>query len=316
MKTKSSTTASPSASADGGLPFAVSLYTVFLCMLFGANTVAVKISLTGIGVFTTAGLRFGVAAVVLSLWAVCTGKPLALTRHQARQLAPLGVIFFFQLALFNFGQSMTTASHGTLISNVLPFVVMILAHFFIPGERASLQKAAGLILGFVGVALLFYDSAALTGDALHGDFLILLAIMVWACNVVYMKKIIKGFHPLQVTLYPMALAVPAYLVCGYFFDGQMIRTLDAPVVSAMLYQSLVTASFGFVAWNTLIAKYGATTLHAFVFVMPISGVFLGVVLLDEPVTAHLIIAIILVTAGLLVVNGRIPRRSRQETPSR
>lgn len=301
--------------ADSGLPLAVSLYTVFLCMLFGANTVAVKISLTGIGVFTTAGLRFGVATAVLMFWAACTGKPLALTRHQVRQLAPLGVIFFCQLALFNFGQSMTTAAHGTLISNVLPFVVMILAHFFIPGERASLGKAAGLVLGFAGVALLFYDSATLTGEALHGDFLILLAVLVWSCNVVYMKKIISGFHPLQVTIYPMAMAVPAYLLCGYFFDGQMIRTLDAPVVSAMLYQALVTASFGFVAWNTLIAKYGATTLHAFVFVMPISGVFLGVVLLDEPVTANLIVAILLVTAGLIVVNRRGAGRSEKAAGS-
>ena len=120
---------------------------MFLCILFGANTVAVKISLTGLGVFTTAGLRFGIAAVVVTLWAFCTGKPLALTRLQAKQLAPLAVIFFFQLALFNFGQSMTTASHGTLISNILPFVVMILAHFFIPGDHVSLQKVAGLVLG-------------------------------------------------------------------------------------------------------------------------------------------------------------------------
>jgi len=293
---------------NGGLPLGASLYTMFLCILFGANTVAVKISLTGIGVFTTAGLRFGIAAIVLSLWAACTGKPLAITRRQARQLAPLGIIFFCQLALFNFGQSMTTASHGTLISNVLPFVVMILAHFFIPGERVSLQKVAGLALGFIGVTLLFFDSLAMTGGALKGDMLILLAVMVWACNAVYVKKIIGGFHPLQITLYPMTMTVPVFLLCGYFFDGEMVKSLAAPVINALLYQALVTASFGFVAWNTLIAKYGATTLHSFVFIMPVSGVFLGVAMLGEPVTAHLVTAIILVTVGLLVVNGRMARR--------
>lgn len=290
---------------DGGLPFGVALYTMFLCILFGANTVAVKISLTGLGVFTTAGLRFGIAAVVITLWAVCTGKPLALTRLQARKLAPLAVIFFFQLALFNFGQSMTTASHGTLISNILPFVVMFLAHFFIPGDKVSLQKIAGLVLGFVGVILLFFDSLAMTGDAVFGDFLILLAVLVWACNAVYVKKIIAGFHPLQITLYPMTAAVPVFFLCGYFFDGQMIASLDPPVIKALLYQALVTASFGFVAWNTLMSRYGATALHSFVFIMPVSGVFLGVMMLGEPVTAHLVSAIVLVTLGLVVVNGRM-----------
>ncbi len=298
----------PAAAADGGLPLGASLFTMFLCILFGANTVAVKISLTGLGVFTTAGLRFGIAAVAVFSWAVCTGKPLALSRRQARQLAPLVVIFFCQLALFNFGQSMTTASHGTLISNVLPFVVMILAHFFIPDESIRLRKVAGLILGFVGVAMLFFDSLVMTGDAFQGDLLILLAVFVWACNAVYVKKIIADFHPLQITLYPMSLTVPAFLLCGYFFDGEMVRSFDAPVIKAMLYQALVTASFGFVAWNTLISKYGATTLHSFVFIMPVSGVFLGVVMLGEPVTAHLVSSIILVTVGLIVVNGRVGRR--------
>jgi drug/metabolite transporter (DMT)-like permease len=82
----------------------------------------------------------------------------------------------------------------------------------------------------------------------------------------------------------------------------MIRSLETPVLAALLYQALVTASFGFVAWNTMISRYGATSLHSFVFVMPLSGVLLGVTLLNEPVTAHLLVAIVLVTVGLVVVN--------------
>ena len=306
MKTDSSTLI-PTAT-DGGLPLGAALYTMFLCILFGANTVAVKISLTGFGVFTSAGLRFGIAAVVITLWAAATGKSLAITRHQARQLAPLGVIFFCQLALFNFGQNLTLASHGTLISNVLPFVVMILAHFFIPDENISLQKVVGLALAFIGVAMLFFDSLVMTKDALRGDILVLAAVMVWACNAVYVKKIIQGFHPLQITLYPMTITVPVFLLCGYFFDGGMVKSFSVPATQALLYQAIVTASYGFVAWNTLIAKYGATNLHSFVFIMPVSGVFLGVIMLGEPVTANLVTSIILVTAGLFVVNGRMARR--------
>lgn len=271
-------------------------------MLFGANAVAIKISLTGLGVFTNAGIRFGIAAFIIFLWARCTGKPLAVKANQLHQLVILAIFFFVQLSLFYFGQNKTTASHGTLITNVLPFVVMILAHYFIPGDTINLKKVSGLVLGFSGVLVLFFDTTGLTGAALHGDLYILLAVLVWGCHVVYMKKIIDGFHPIQVTLYPVSIAAPMFLLSGFFWDGAMIRFIDASIIKAMLYQTLVTAAFGFVAWNTMIRKFGATALHSFVFIMPISGVFLGVTLLGEPVTASLVCAIILVVAGLIVGN--------------
>ena len=270
--------------------------------MFGANAVAIKISLTGLGVFTNAGMRFGIAALVIFIWARCTGKPLAVKARQVPQLVILSLFFFVQLSLFYFGQSKTTASHGTLITNVLPFVVMVLAHFFIPGDTINLKKITGLILGFTGVLVLFFDNVALTGDALQGDFLVLLAVLVWGCHVVYMKKVIEGFHPIQVTLYPVSMAALMFLLSGFLWDEEMVHFIDASIIKAMLYQTLVTASFGFVAWNTMIQKFGATALHSFVFIMPISGVFLGVTLLGEPITANLVGAIVLVVTGLIVVN--------------
>lgn len=292
----------PETANHHGLPLRASLFTIFLCMLFGANAVAIKISLTGLGVFTNAGLRFGIAALVIFLWARCTSKPLAVTAGQVQQLVILAGFFFVQLSLFYFGQSKTTASHGTLITNVLPFVVMILAHYFIPGDSINLKKVAGLVLGFTGVLVLFFDNTTLTGDALQGDLFVLLAVLVWGCHVVYMKKVTDSFHPIQITLYPVAMAASMFLLSGYLFDDEMIRFIDGSIIKAMLYQTLVTAAFGFVAWNTLIQKFGATALHSFVFIMPISGVFLGVTLLGEPVTAHLLCAIVLVVTGLIVVN--------------
>jgi drug/metabolite transporter (DMT)-like permease len=285
-----------------GLPLGASLFSMFLCMLFGANAVAIKISLTGLGIFTTAGIRFGIAAIVIFLWARCSGRPLAVTRTQLRQLVILAIFFFVQLSLFYFGQSKTTASHGTLIANVLPFVVMILAHYFIPGDTINLKKVSGLILGVAGVLVLFFDNVALTGDALLGDLLILLAVLVWGCHVVYIKRIIEGFHPIQITLYPISMAAPMFLLSGFIWDGEMVRFIDASIIKAMLYLTFITASFGFVAWNTMIQKFGATALHSFIFIMPISGVFLGVTLLGEPITTNLIGAIVLVVTGLIVVN--------------
>ena len=287
---------------DGGLPLSASLFTIFLCILFGANAVAVKIGFTGLGVFTSAGVRFSIAALTIYFWARITGKPLKIREGQFRQLVLLGLIFFFQLSLFYLGQNKTTASHGTLIANVLPFGVMVLAHYFIPGETILLRRFMGLVLGFIGVLLLVFDSVMLTVEMAYGDLLVLLAVGVWSCNAIYTKRVIAGYHPLQITMYPMALASLLFFVCGYFFDAQMIIAIEPRMAGALAYQIFVTASFGMVAWNTLIRRYGATALHSFVYIMPISGVILGVLILDEPITHSLLVSVLLIASGLVIVN--------------
>jgi len=289
------------------LPLGASLYTVFLCILFGANAVAIKISLTGIGIFTTAGLRFSLAATVLCLWATATGKPLAVTREQAIKLIPFLIIFPFQLSLYYFGLSKTTASHGTLIANLLPFVVLVLAHFFIPGDRITMRKITGLFFGFAGVVFLFFDKAVVNSDAMVGDLMVLCASFLWGCSAVYVKRIISGFHAVQITLYPMIFTAPLFLLLGYLFDGEMVRLINPAIIKAFLYQSIVTASFGFVAWNGMLQKFGATALHSFIFIMPLSGVFFGVLLLGEPVTIHLITSILSIVTGIMIIQMK-PKR--------
>lgn len=294
---------------SSGLPVNASLFTIFLCILFGANAVAVKISFTGLGIFTSAGVRFSIAALAIFCWARLAGKPLAIRKSQFSQLVPLALIFFVQLALFFTGLNKTTASHGTLIANVLPFGVMLLAHFFVPGEVIVLKKFIGLILGFSGVILLFFDSARFTAEMVAGDLLILLAVGVWSCNAVYTKRIISDYHPIQITLYPMMMSSLLFLGCGFIFDDTMVRKIDPTIIKAMLYQIFVTASFGMVAWNTLIRKYGATSLHSFVYIMPVSGVVLGVLILGEPVTYNLIASVLLIATGLIIVNRSVKTKN-------
>lgn len=292
------------AAANGELPLGPAIFCIFLNMLFGANAVAVKISLLGLGVFTTAGLRFLIAAVAISLWAALTGQSLYVDRRQAGRLFILSLFFVAQIALFYLGLNLTTASHGTLIGNLLPFVVLLLAHFFIPGDTITGRKVIGMILGFCGVLFVVLDRQDAAADVRTGDLIILAAVTIWGMSAVYVKKIGATIHPVIVSLYPMFLAVPCFLLAGYIWDGGMVRSLDSAVTMSLLYQALVTASFGFIAWNTLLRKYGATALHSFVFVMPLSGVFFGVVMLGEPVTPHLLASIALIVAGIAVINGR------------
>lgn len=284
------------------LSFLAGCFTVFLCTLFGANAVAIKISLAGLGVFTTAGLRFFIASIVIFIWARVTGRSFYIKKQQMHQILIIAICFTMQLSLFYLGLSKSNASRGTLMLNLQPFFTLFLAHFFIPGDRITTRKAVGILMGFSGVVFVFMEKKGITADFQIGDLMILTATFLWSCNTVYTKRIIHTFLPFHIVLYPMILAVPIFFLEGFLWDSAMINNIDLKILGALMYQSLVTASFGFLAWITMLQKYGAVALHSFIFIMPIAGVLLGGLVLGEPITWKILIALLLIVSGILVVH--------------
>ena len=293
------------------LSFAAVVFTVFLCVIFGSNAVAVKIAFSGMGVFTTAAIRFGIASLAIFLWARITGQTIALKKGQFHQVLIFSALFTVQLSLFYLGLSKSNASRGTLLANLVPFFILFLAHFFIPGDRITMRKFCGIVLGFAGVIFMFIDEEAIQAGFHTGDMIILGAVSIWSCATVYLKRIIGTFSPFQVVLYSTMFSVPLFLAAALLWDQAMIFQLNAPVIGAILYQSLVTASFGFVAWNTMLKKYGAVSLHSFMFIMPIAGVALGGMVLDEPISLKILLALAFIVFGILVVHWH----AKKEAPA-
>ncbi len=297
------------------LSFAAAAFAVFLCVIFGSNAVAVKIAFSGMGVFTVAAIRFGIAAMAIFLWARMSGQTIALQKGQVHQILIFSALFTFQLSLFYLGLSKSNASRGTLLSNLLPFFVLFLAHFFIPGDRITRRKFFGILLGFAGVVFMFLDEEGIRAGFRTGDLIILGAVTVWSCATIYLKRIITTFHPFQIVLYSTMFSVPIFFLGAIIWDTHMVFALNAPVIGSLLYQSLITASFGFVAWNTMLKKYGAVSLHSFLFIMPIAGVALGGLVLGEPITVKILLALVFIVSGILVVHWH-PKRAISTYPIR
>jgi drug/metabolite transporter (DMT)-like permease len=298
---------SGSAPQDKDFSFWAVVFTVFICMLFGANAVAIKISLKGLGVFTTAGIRFGIASVAIFVWTRITGRSLAIRKRQVCQMMVISVIFTAQLSLFYLGLSKSNASRGTLLVNFQPFFTLFLAHFFIPGDQITKKKIMGILMGFFGVAFVFLEKKGFETHLNVGDLMILAAAFLWACNAVYTKRIISSFQPFQIVLFPMLFSVPFFFGGAVLWDEHMIGFVDLEVIGAMAYQSLIAATFGFVAWNSMLKRYGAVALHSFIFVMPITGVLLGGLILKEPITMNILIALLLIVSGILVIHYKLKK---------
>ena len=158
---------------------------------------------------------------------------------------------------------------------------------------------------------MFLDEAGISGGLRTGDHIILLAVGIWSCSTVYLKRIINSFSPFQVVMYSTMFSVPFFLIEALLWDRSMVFQLNARVIGALIYQSLITASFGFVAWNTMLQKHGAVAMYSFIFIMPIAGVTLGGIILGEPITIKILLALVFIVSGILVVHWR----AKKEPPA-
>jgi drug/metabolite transporter (DMT)-like permease len=284
------------------MPLSAILFTICICTAFGANAVAIKVCLEGMGPYTTAALRFVMASLAIYTWARLTGQSFAIDRRQVSQILIYTIIFTTQISLFYFGLSKTYAARATLLVNLQPFLVLLLAHFFVPGDRMTIRKFLGLLVGFLGVMLLLVEKAPWQAPYAIGDLVIVLVALLWSCNAVYAKRIIANFEPFQIVLYPMVLSIPVFMGEAFMWDHPPVRYLNVKIITALLYQGLVTASFGFVAWNALLQKYGTVALHSFLFILPVSGVFLSAIILGEPISAFILGSMVLIAMGIILVH--------------
>ena len=282
------------------LSLMASMLAIFLCILFGANAVAIKFALTGLGTFTAAAVRFSIAVVAIFLWTRFTHQSIRFRKGQAHQLLIISILFVAQIGLFYSGLSKTYASRGALIVNMVPFLVLLLSHFFTRDDRITPGKLLGIMMGFLGILFLFLQKQDISSELKTGDLLIFCATLLWACSGVYTKRIIQHYRPFQMVFYPLLFAVPLLYICAFLFDKPMIKDPGGSVLVAILYQGLITGSFGFVVWNGLLQRYGAVSLHTFIFIMPVIGVLLGGLILKEPITGNILMALAFIGIGIFV----------------
>ncbi len=275
---------------------------IILCFLFGANAVAIKVTFWGIGVFTSVAIRFTIASCSVLLWAVLTGRTLKISRDQIGHYIIMVIFFVAQFIVYYFGIDKSNASRSMLIANLQPFFVLFLSHFFIAGDQITGRKFTGIFIGFIGIAFVFIDRSAVAVGFRVGDLGVLGSTFIWACNIIYIKRIIHRFESFHIVVYPMLFSLPFFWLAGFTLDPQMIIKLSIPAVGGLLYQSFVTASFGLVVWSLMMQKYGAVALNSFVFILPVAGVSLGGLILHEPITPKILIALVCIVCGTVVVN--------------
>jgi drug/metabolite transporter (DMT)-like permease len=276
---------------------------VVLCMIWGLGQVATKVGNSGISPIWQAALRSIGAALLLFGWMAWRRIPPG-NRDTLLPGTVAGVLFGLEFTFLFVGLVYTTAVRAVLLLYSAPFFVALGAHFFVPGDRLSRNKLVGLAAAFAGLVLAFADRLTLPdAQALLGDLLCLGAAAMWGATTVVIKATTLRRAPAETTLlYQLAISAPLMVALSLAFDEPGVFAPTPLVWAALAFQTVVIAWASYLAWFWLVARYRATTLHAFTFLTPLFGVVAGGVLLGEPVGPVLIGSLALIATGIVLVN--------------
>ncbi len=272
-------------------------------MLWGGLSVSIKVALGGLPPFLLAAARFLLGLITVFIWVFFSRIPLRLAPGERRGLLLLIPLFVGQIYVLNLGTHLTLASRATIFTCSYPLFTALLAHFTLDGDRLSVSKGVGMALSFGGVLLVFAESLALHElSYIPGDLLSLGSGFLLGARHVYAKHLLKDIHPGKLLFWQATLSVPCFLLLSAAFEQQVHYAFTPEIGVAILYQGMVVAGFCFIVMTSLLRKYRASQLGTFGFATPVFGVLLSNILLAEPISAGLLASMLLVGAGIAIVN--------------
>jgi drug/metabolite transporter (DMT)-like permease len=278
------------------------LVMLMLCASWGLNQITAKYALLDIPPLTQAALRSALCSVLFGAFALWRHPRLLMADGTLVGGVLSGVLFGAEFIVLFLGLQWTTASHAILFLYSAPLFVALGLRFVAPDERLTRLQWIGLVVSFAGVALAL-GVASVTPTQLLGDALSLLAGALWGATTLVIKgSRLKATKPEKVLLYQ--LVVSAFVIgAAAVFAGEHLPTRLSPLVAlCFAYQVIWIVCVTFFLWFWLIGRYRAGELSAFTFLTPVFGVLASVVLMGDPLTPGFLVAVALVTAGILLVN--------------
>lgn len=277
------------------------LLVLMLCTLWGGLVVSVKVGLQGIPPILLAVLRFGVALVCVYAWTRLAGVSLHVARGDRLIIAVPALVMAGQILFLNIGAERTSGSHAVLFMQTYPFVVAAISHYIIPGDRLTMMKNVGLILAGAGMALTIYDEAGGPSTPL-GDVLVLFSSISLAIQIMINKVLVRRISPVAVIFWQQVVVFPIFTLLWAMTEWNLPVTINPAIIAAVLYQGAIVAGFCFLVWIRLLQRHSATQISAFFFTTPLFGVLLSWLILGDQVTTYLTGGLVLLAAGLWVVN--------------
>jgi drug/metabolite transporter (DMT)-like permease len=272
---------------------------VLISILWGANTVVIKMGLEDAPPLRLACMRFVLGGVVICLWAWATGRFAGFRVEPAewRPLVMLGLLFSVQMAATNVGTWLTSAAHASVLLNLYAVHTVVLAHFLIPGDRLTLRKLAGVLIAYSGIVLLGARQIAHGAPTLIGDIVVTVAGFLLAERTIYLARAVQRLDPVKLLLTQAIVGTAVFVVVSALVEPAPTRwTLR--LAGSIAYQGVLISGFNFVVNLALLRRYRPSALSAFFLTQPIFGVIAAALVAGDTLTLDLVVACAAVAVGI------------------
>ena len=272
-------------------------------LILAFNQVVIKLTSGGLQPVFMASLRSFLALAVLGIWMWSQNIAIFPKRHNIWSALLMGFLFYFEFVLLFQALDWTTVSRASLLFYTMPIWLAISAHFLLPNETLTPKRILGLIFAILGVALALLDRPEEGEASLTGDIMALVGAFGWAGIALCARVTRISEERAETILFAQLLASGPLLLLSALFFGPFVREVDLFDGLGLLFQVFV-ASYGFLLWFRLIGIYEASSVVSFSFLAPVLSVALGWLILAENAGWNLVFALVLVTAGLILINRK------------
>ncbi len=258
---------------------------ILLCGIWGTTWMAIKFSLDGLPPFLGAGLRFSIAVILLFLFARWKGISLKIDRIHFRYIL-LSAFFMYVLdyGFIYWGEQYLTAGVTAIFFATFPIFTGIWATFLFRSEKFRLNKFLGLLLGFAGIFIVFYDQLLQTRfdtAIILGTAAVVLGAAGGAMAVVIVKKYLDAVNSVTLSFYQMLTGVLFLVSIGLITENPETIRMTPRVWAAVIYLGGVGSAFAFALYYWLLKQVSAITLSLIIYVTPIIATMVDFLVFGE-----------------------------------
>jgi drug/metabolite transporter (DMT)-like permease len=286
-----------------------------LSVLWGGTFLFVELALPEVPPLTLVLSRVVLAAAALGVVLRLTGA--ALPRGRALWVGFLGMAILNNVvpfSLFFWAQTQIGAGLAAVLNATTPLWSVVLAHLLTTDEKATPAKVAGVALGFAGVAVMV-GGAALegAGDRALAQGACLLAALSYACSALWGRRFkALGAAPMSIAFGQLCVSSALMLPLALLVERPHLLPMPgAQALAAVLALALLSTALAYVIFFRVLASAGSTNLMLVTFLIPVSAVALGVLVLGEALEPRQVVGMATIGLGLAAIDGRLVRRLRR-----
>ena len=287
---------------------------LFLSILWGGSFFFIEIALGSVPPLTLVLIRVTLAGAVL--WAVL------LARRERLAMPPGAAFAFLVLALLNnvapfilfaWAQQAITGGLASILNATTPIWGVIVAQIFTADEKATPAKIAGVVLGFAGVAVMIgADFLGQIGVGVLAQLACLVSTLSYALAGVWARRFrTMGVPPMAVATGQLTAAALVMLPLVLLFEPPWRAAMPTGAAwGALVALALFCTSLAYILYFRLIASARATNALLVTFLIPVTAIGLGILILHDRLEPRHLAGLALIAAGLAAIDGRLLRWRR------